>query len=74
MAPTAASGPVGALKLPQRVRAKRGHQMFFGHMWTEHEVWGVLKLSQWVRAKPASQTAFFNLKIKSRAIAGLEVP
>ena len=50
--------------------------MFFVHMWSEHEVWGVLKLSQWVRAKPGRQTCIsciFNLKIKSLTIADLEV-
>ena len=50
MSRTAARGPRGALKLPQRARAEPGRQTFLVILWYENEVWEAPKLSQQVRA------------------------
>ena len=73
MAATVVRGPGGALQLPQRVRASPDTKRFLVHLWPENEVWGALKLSQRVQAKPGRQTCIFYLKMKSLAMADLEI-
>ena len=72
-APSAARGPGGALKLPQRDRAEPDLQTFLVILWSENEVWEAFKLSQQTGRSPARPpNVHFDLKTKSLAMTDLE--
>ena len=56
--PAAARGSGGALKLPQRVRAEPGRQMFLMHLRPENEVWERLNSLNRLLAELGDKHAF----------------